>query len=69
MSRPLETFSQEILELWEKGFTASQIRRNLDLKCGRNYVSTVVCRARKRHDRRAVTHRYASGRVVGRERR
>jgi hypothetical protein len=69
MSRASETFSQDILNLWKEGFTASQIKHKLQLKCGRNYVSTVICRARKRHDQRAVTHRYASGRIVGRERR
>jgi hypothetical protein len=69
MSRGLKTFSQEILNLWEEGFTASQIKCSLGLKCGRNYISSVICRARKRHDRRAVVHRYSSGRVVGKERR
>ena len=66
-TRNLKLFSNRILDLWNQGFTATQIKRKLNLQCGRNHISNVVCRARARRDRRAVVHVH-NGKIVGRRR-
>jgi hypothetical protein len=61
-----------VLRLWKLGYSASNIRylllRHYGIAVGRNFVTIIVARARKRGDVRAIIHRDRSGKVAGRSR-